>query len=386
MSVARACMPCRVARTKCDRVRPACGRCVQRGIICSGFPADVDFIFRDENEIAQRNSERARREVRGVQVPVIPLDIIPSQATEESQPQASTDILDPGLRLQYSWLNDRALAEVPGPLKRDLESRAVDRFFVNWTLYPGNDGASPGHMQSLSPLYFNAPPHSVLWLAVWAVACADMKHEIVGDTPFHIKARQYYGAALSRLRVVAQEQSLVNDQVLAAILLIDDFAVPLDAIRHILRIGGNDHLLNRTRFALCLAHKPLQARQILLREEPDPEQITWVSKLNVDQPDIHVSADILQMNILCAAVKKLTQGSEDTGSTLEEKVRELRQLARSTQDLIASIESWTSAVTGVWKPEVTDPRYLAQPQGMDEPFDLPIPHFPCPGVLSYHSI
>lgn len=212
---------------QCDRVRPACGRCAQRGLTCSGFPADLGFIFRDENEAAQRNSERARREPREGQVPAILFNVLPSQETQEQQPQASTDVLDPGLQLQYPWLNDRTLAEVPGPLKEDVETRAVDRFFVNWTLYPGNDGVSPGHMHNLYPLYLSAPPGSVLWLAVRAVACADMRHEDVGDTPFHIKARQYYGAALSRLRVAAhEEQRLANDQVLAAILLIDNFEVP----------------------------------------------------------------------------------------------------------------------------------------------------------------
>jgi len=111
----------------------------------------------------------------------------------------------------------------------------------------------------------------------------------------------------------------------------------------------------------------------------------WVGKLNVDRPDNHISADVLHMNILSAAVKKLTQSSEDIGSTLEEKVEQSTQLVRSIQDH-DSIESWTSAMTGVWKPEVTDPRHIARPREMDEPFDLPIPHFPCPCVLSYHNL
>jgi len=212
---------------QCDRVRPACGRCAQRDLICSGYPADIGFIFRDENEVAQRNSVRARREAREGQVPAFSFDVHPYQVTQERLPQASTGVPDAGLQLQYPWLNDRTLAEVPEPLKGDVEASAVDRFFVNWTLYPGNDGVSPGHMHNLYPLYLSAPPGSVLWLAVRAVACADMRHKSVGDTSFHIKARQYYGAALSRLREIAHgEQRLANDQVLAAILLIDNFEVP----------------------------------------------------------------------------------------------------------------------------------------------------------------
>jgi hypothetical protein len=43
-------------------------------------------------------------------------------------------------------------------------------------------------------------------------------------------------------------------------------------------------------------------------------------------------------------------------------------------------------MTGLWKPEVTDPQQIVQPREMDEPFDLPIPHFPYPRMLSYHNL
>ena len=118
------------------------------------------------------------------------------------------------------------LANVAGPLDKDFGARAVDRFFINWTVYPDNDGVSPGHMHHIHALYVHAPPVSILWLAVRALAYADLKYETVSGTPFNIKAREYYGAALHQLRVYASEQQrLVNDQVLAAVLLIDNFEV-----------------------------------------------------------------------------------------------------------------------------------------------------------------
>ena len=214
------------SRVQCDRVRPICGRCGQRELSCSGFPVDVGFIFRDENEVSRRNSERARRRPRGSRIPTIPLDVTPSQASWEQQMQVSTDIPSPDLQLQYSWLNKSSLGNVSEPLKRDLESRAVDRFFVNWTLYPLNDGASTGYMHDLPMLYLSATPGSVLWQAVRAIAFADMKHAGAGESTFHVMARQHYGLTLSRIRAAAhEEQELVNDHVLAAILLIDNFEV-----------------------------------------------------------------------------------------------------------------------------------------------------------------
>jgi hypothetical protein len=127
----------------------------------------------------------------------------------------------------------------------------VERFFVNWTLHPSNHGASlgkparvldrhtprfselvligVGHMHDLPVLFFDTEPHSVLWLAVRAVAFADIRNESSGTIPFHIKARQHYGAALNRMRTVITDQdNLDDDRVLSAMLLIDNFEVTRD--------------------------------------------------------------------------------------------------------------------------------------------------------------
>jgi len=185
-----------------------------------------NFIFRDENETAQVGSRRARREPR---TRTALYEVGPSRTIGEEQTREETPDLTV-LQRHFPWLNAVGLAEVSGPLKRDLETRAVERFFVNWTLYPENDGTSPGHMHNLHSLYSTVLPGSVLWLAVRAVAVADMRRPDGGEIPFHIKARQYYGAALVRLRDVLNEQKeVVDDHVLAALLLIDNFEVWLCA-------------------------------------------------------------------------------------------------------------------------------------------------------------
>ena len=150
-------------------------------------------------------------------------DLIPVQ---EQQTQGYTNVRDPILHQLYSWLNDRALRDIPNHLQEDLESRAVDRFFVNWTLYPSNDGVLLGFMHYLPTLYLIAPPGSILWLAVRTLAFADLRHQRTGDSSFLTKTLEYYGAALTLLKTLADdEQSLDNGHVLAAILLIDNFEV-----------------------------------------------------------------------------------------------------------------------------------------------------------------
>jgi hypothetical protein len=84
-------------------------------------------------------------------------------------------------------------------------------------------------MSGLPTLVFTAEQGSVLWLAVRAVAFADMRDETSGSVPFHVKARQHYGAALNRMRAVIADgqEDLGSDAVLTAMLLVDNFEVRL---------------------------------------------------------------------------------------------------------------------------------------------------------------
>ena len=76
-------------------------------------------------------------------------------------------------------------------------------------------------------LNHDAPPESVLSLAVRAVAFADTKNARNGnDIAFSVRAQRSYGAALAQMRAISDnEQELANDRVLAALLLIDCYEV-----------------------------------------------------------------------------------------------------------------------------------------------------------------
>jgi hypothetical protein len=111
-------------------------------LVCFGFLVENDFIFRNENEAAQKNSQRARRGRRQDLVAEASSSV--TIGRHDQQLQTTPDVENEVLQQHYLWLNERALAEIPQPLKRDVETRAVERFFVNWTLYPSNHGESPG--------------------------------------------------------------------------------------------------------------------------------------------------------------------------------------------------------------------------------------------------
>lgn len=223
MSVPRSCNACRTAKTRCDAARPACGRCTQSGRPCV-YQADQGLVFRNENDAARLRSYRASRPNRGISVfhPVLHDTSVAGPSSERR-----TMPTDNFLQRKLPWLNPSAVSEVPEPLKRDLQARAVDRFFVNWVLYPANSGLFPGHLHVLPPLYHTASSDSILHCAVRAVAFADMPKGSRDETSsFHAKAHRSYGSALARMRELASdEESLVDDHVLAALLLIDNFEV-----------------------------------------------------------------------------------------------------------------------------------------------------------------
>lgn len=127
----------------------------------------------------------------------------------------------------YGWLNALALRNLPEALKRDVDSRAVDRFFLDWILYPGNDGFSPGHMYTLPQLYHTAQIGSLLWHAVRAIAFADVAQARDSDgRSFAVEARRSYGEALLCMRnSVMDEDELIADSSFAALILIDCFEV-----------------------------------------------------------------------------------------------------------------------------------------------------------------
>lgn len=207
-------------------------------------------MFRDENEVARRNSRRARRQL-GHSFIAEAESSDSANSTAQSWPHQSATVTIGSSRLQqqYSWLSDHALATVPEPLKRDVETRAVERFFVNWMLHPSNHGGFPGklimlgrretpgllillitiyvgYMHELPMLFLSVQQDSVIWLAVRAVAFADIRNESSGNVPFHTKSRQHYGAALNRMRTVLNDQqNLGDDKILFSMLLIDNFEV-----------------------------------------------------------------------------------------------------------------------------------------------------------------
>lgn len=124
------------------------------------------------------------------------------------------------------WVDNHLLAETPPSLLDDLESRVLDHFWTNWSLYSGKNGQSSGSFPALPMLYLSSPPQSIFWHAVRALAFADMKDPSDGEGNFTTRALDHYGAALNNLQHLVDEGQLpFDDRILTAMLLIDVFEV-----------------------------------------------------------------------------------------------------------------------------------------------------------------
>lgn len=348
------------------------------------------YVFRDETTTARVLSERARGTSSNTgRAPLAATDVAERSIRPSSQIGDAAD-----LQPYFPWLNERAIAQIPEPLKRNIETRAIERFFVDWTMHPSS--VSPGHMHHLPMLYESAPAGTVLPLVVQAVAFADTRNTYDSDdVPFAVKAQRSYGAALARMRTIADnEENFASDRVLAALLLFDCYEVVYlaksdllgshnDAIQYVMHSRGLDQLYHHPQFCLWrVANWQLQARQVLSGEEPTDLQKELVSKLNLNRPELHISADVLQISALCAASKQLfTDIVNSINPASVENIDRATYMLQSMTELFDGIDAWTSLARGPWRPVgLNTDQEIRSSEGSDLSSDL---YYQCPLTFSY---
>ena len=142
-------------------------------------------------------------------------------------------------------------------------------------------------------------------------------------------------------------------------------------------------LYNRAHFSLwSAANHRLQARQILLQEEPSPVQYHLISKLDLDRPEIRICSDVLQMTTLVAAAQKLMPHQGSTTRVPTEPVKDVTDHLRAMQELIDSMDLWTSEVDSTWKPTSVDVQSIERPMVVDHP----LAYFFCSNFFTYSDI
>lgn len=87
-----------------------------------------------------------------------------------------------------------------------------------------------------------------------------------------------------------------------------------------------------------------------------------MQKLDTGRPDIHISADVLHMNILSAAVRTVIENGDRAFLNWREQAVEL---TTSICDILDSVDSWTAHLGPRWKPIEIDRAALASPRSID---------------------
>ena len=256
-------------------------------------------------------------------------------------------------------------------------------------------------MHHLPILYEQATSNSTLHLAVRALAFADIKRHNSETREYELKGLHSYGAAITSLRNVVQDPAnFKDDQVLAALLLIDTFETlhlardePLGlhdkALKYVLEVRGTDSLLSTRRFCLWrIALFRLQARQLLLGEDGGEDggalQQTLLDSLNQERPDLRVMYHVSQIIHLCTRSNHLlkTSGQEPSATT----VVQTTSLLQESAEFVSSIETWTSTIDDSLKPITVMSDVTARLCQLNMSNEDPMDTFECPHMLEHHDV
>ena len=157
-----------------------------------------------------------------------------------------------------------------------------------------------------------------------------------------------------------------------------------EAFKHILRARGSVQLLSSRSFALWrIAHHRLRARQIVLRQPPDEDQMRWAEMLNTDVPAFHISSDILRMSILCSKAREI---SEQSRNSEQDNLNQAQDLARQILDFLTSVRDWISDLNEDWCPNTVNADRIRPPQEFAVSRALPPPNQSTPHIMKDQNI
>ena len=166
--------------------------------------------FRDETDTARSGSIRGRSQRRRTAGTRALLGLQERQGCIEAPSSSQTNRAGPESRFSAD-------------LQPDRSAQLVEQMFTEWTLVPSR---KLEHAVQLPLLHVKTAPHSLLWLAVRALAYAHCSEDITAAISHGETALDVYGRALSILRNAAGDpQNLQDNEVLGAILLLDNFEV-----------------------------------------------------------------------------------------------------------------------------------------------------------------
>lgn len=114
-----------------------------------------------------------------------------------------------------------------------------------------------------------------------------------------------------------------------------------------LKQRGTTQLFSHAGFNLWrIAHHRLQLRQTLLGLQPLPEQVEWVSHLDLSNPILHIARDLVDIQQLCHQARQQLESNPGLGLV---EVEAALDLVGEMRQLIELTRTWTEHVEKPWQ-------------------------------------
>lgn len=258
-------------------------------------------------------------------------------------------------------------ASVSEPPRRDLATRAVEVFFTEWIAFPAGLGsACPGYLHYTPALYHDDSVHPLLKEAVHALAFANRAGALDSNgREFALRARTCYGKVLQHLSSLAKQSAsdtLASDDVIAAVLLIDQWELMHlgrskiqnchgNLLSHIIFLRQKDQVGSQASATwLIAAAYRVMLQCILVGEKPRPEQREYLSELDntigFTVPWVRIMLDTWDIGILSAEARRLV--AEDIRN-LDAQV--IATLIDRSHTFLQRASAWQDEVSDLWRPE-----------------------------------
>ena len=254
----------------------------------------------------------------------------------------------------------KARSSVPKVLPQDFQSYAITFFFKAYILRPVDPNLQQGFLDCLLPVWTQISPMSPLKPAVSAVAMSLLEAwSFSNPNSSHSLARSHYAQALVGIRRHLEENEIVDDEFLMAVLMLHmyDGILAFCGARPVERphlIGSSALITKRQRWPcdnkisqrILLGMRGQVANKALIQKQPVSQEVLDSSS-NKDK--IVKTPEVELVDIECNATNLQSSASELSSGRTGAKSPAL-DILTAARDLDERLVGWAATMPDEWTP------------------------------------
>ena len=203
---------------KCDRAPKQCQNCIKRGHDFPGYADEVDFLFRSQNNVAQKQVERR------VAAKILQRSVLVQQKNDETELATRQNSCSDKVVCVTPWSSrSHNQSDIPRPelsLAADIDEHALAFFSSNF-LMAGSMSYVPPRANTGAASYRLL--RGTMESAMKAVSLAAMS-TFTGSAQLAEEARKRYGSAVAKTNAALARPDLAqDDHVLSTVLALNAF-------------------------------------------------------------------------------------------------------------------------------------------------------------------